>query len=94
MERLVDETDFISTPSYIMDWNESGALAANPPWLDDTFTGAYGAGSLGTAEKGAIWLQDAINEKIGHVDEIIFQHTQRTLKKQHRLNTREGGPVD
>jgi creatinine amidohydrolase len=94
MERVVDETDFISTPSYVMDWNESGALAANPPWLDDTFSGAYGAGSLGTAEKGAIWLQDAIHEKIDHVDEIIFQHTQRTLKKQGRLNPREGGPVD
>jgi creatinine amidohydrolase len=94
MERVVDETDFISTPSYIMDWNESGALAANPPWLDDTLTGAYGAGSLGTTEKGAIWLQAAIDEKSGHVDEIIFQHTQRTLKQQHQLNTREGGPVD
>ena len=52
LERAVDETDFISTPSYYMDWIEGGALVANPPWEDDTRTGAYGAGSLATAEKG------------------------------------------
>jgi len=84
MERVVDETDFISSPSYIMDWNESGALAANPPWKEDTLTGSYGAGSLGTAEKGAFWLQAAIDEKIGHVDEIIFQHTQREKRRVKR----------
>ncbi|UCH58311.1 MAG: creatininase family protein, partial [Anaerolineales bacterium] len=47
---IVDEIDFISTPSYTMDWVEGGALIANPPWEDDTVTGSYGAGSLGTAE--------------------------------------------
>jgi creatinine amidohydrolase len=45
MERVVDETNFISTSSYYMDWVEGGALIANPPWDDDTKTGAYGAGS-------------------------------------------------
>ncbi len=64
MERAVDETEFISTPSYYMDWVEGGALVANPPWEDDTRTGAYGAGSLGSAEKGRIWLQAAIRGKI------------------------------
>ena len=57
LERAVDEMDFISTPSYYMDWIEGGALTANPPWDDDTRTGAYGAGSLGTAEKGAILVE-------------------------------------
>jgi len=89
MERVVDETNFISSSSYIMDWNESGALVANPPWMDDTLTGSYGAGSQGTAEKGAIWLQAAIDEKIGHVDEIIFQHTQRSKRRVNRSNPRE-----
>ncbi|RIK14970.1 MAG: hypothetical protein DCC51_15225 [Anaerolineae bacterium] len=56
MERVVDETDFVSTESYYMDWIEGGALVANPPWDDDTATGAYGAGSLATAEHGRLWL--------------------------------------
>jgi creatinine amidohydrolase len=81
MDRVVDETEFISTPSYSMDWVESGALVANPPWEDDTATGAYGAGSLGTAEKGRLWLEAAISEKVGHVAEIHEQHTRRQAKR-------------
>jgi creatinine amidohydrolase len=77
MDRVVDETEFISTPSYYMDWAEGGALIANPPWLDDTATGSYGAGSLATAEHGAIWLEAAIQEKAGHVDEIHEQYQRR-----------------
>jgi creatinine amidohydrolase len=82
MEKAVDETDFITTPSYFIDWIEGGALIANPPWEDDTRTGAYGAGSLGTAEKGAYWLNAAVQEKITHVEEI---HQQLQLRKQRRL---------
>ncbi len=81
MERVVDETDFVSTPSYTMDWVEGGALVANPPWDDDTQTGAYGAGSLATAEKGRIWLEAAISEKVAHVAEI---HQQHRLREQRR----------
>lgn len=81
MDRVVDETDFISTPSYYMDWAEGGALVANPPWDDDTATGAYGAGSLATAEKGKIWLQAAIAEKVSHVMEIQEQHTRREERR-------------
>jgi creatinine amidohydrolase len=80
LERAVDETDFITTPSYYMDWIEGGALTANPPWQDDTRTGAYGAGSLGTAEKGKYWLEAAIQEKVGHVAEIHEQYRRRRLK--------------
>ena len=36
MERVVDEIDFISTPSYYMDWVEGGSIIANPPWEDDS----------------------------------------------------------
>jgi creatinine amidohydrolase len=81
LERAVDETDFISTPSYYMDWIEGGALIANPPWEDDTRTGAYGEGSLGTAEKGAYWLKVAIDEKVGHVAEIHEQYRRRCARR-------------
>jgi creatinine amidohydrolase len=83
LERAVDELDFISTPSYSMDWIEGGALAANPPWEDDTRSGAYGAGSLGTAEKGKYWLEEAIAEKVGHVAEIHEQYRRRRSRARH-----------
>ncbi|OGO37447.1 MAG: hypothetical protein A2W35_16325 [Chloroflexi bacterium RBG_16_57_11] len=81
MERAVDEVDFIATPNYYMDWVEGGALIANPPWDDDTVTGAYGASSLGTAKKGEYWLQAAIAEKAAHVAEIHEQQTRREAKR-------------
>ncbi len=81
MEKVVDETEFISTPSYYMDWIEGGSLVANPPWTDDTQTGAYGAGSLGTREKGQIWLESAIREKINQVHEIEEQYQRRLPRK-------------
>ncbi|MCJ7432425.1 MAG: creatininase family protein [Anaerolineales bacterium] len=81
MERAVDETDFIATPNYYMDWIEGGSLVANPPWDDDTKTGAYGAGSHATAEKGRLWLEAAIEEKIAHVEEIHEQHERREKRR-------------
>lgn len=81
MERVVDETDFVSTPSYYMDWIEGGSLIANPPWDDDTRTGAYGAGSLATAEKGRLWLEVAVEEKIRHIEEIHEQHERREARR-------------
>jgi creatinine amidohydrolase len=81
MERAVDEMDFISTPAYYMDWVEGGALFANPPWDDDTITGAYGAGSLATVEHGEIWLKTAIREKVSHIDEIREQHSRREARR-------------
>ncbi len=89
MDRVVDETEFISTPSYFQDWVEGGALIANPPWSDDTETGAYGAGSLGTAEKGSIWLHDAIEEKVDQVNEIIEQHERRSAKRLKLKQTKQ-----
>jgi creatinine amidohydrolase len=82
MDRVVDETSFISTPSYYMDWVEGGALIANPPWDDDTKTGAYGAGSLATAEKGKTWLQAAIKEKVSHISEIQLQQQLREERRK------------
>ncbi len=82
LDRAVDETDFVTTPNYYMDWIEGGALTANPPWEDDTRTGAYGAGSLGTAEKGAYWLNVAIEEKVEHVAEIHEQYRRRRERRK------------
>jgi creatinine amidohydrolase len=73
MDRVVSETDFVTTPAYYMDWIEGGALVANPPWDDDTRTGAYGDGSLASAENGRLWLEAAIAEKLDHVREIRDQ---------------------
>ncbi len=81
MECVVDETDFVSTPDYYMDWIEGGSLIANPPWDDDTKTGAYGAGSHATAEKGKLWLEAAIKEKADHVGQIHEQHEQREQRR-------------
>ena len=81
MERVVDEMDFVATPNYYMDWIEGGSLVANPPWDDDSKTGAYGAGSHATAEKGKLWLEAAIKEKAAHVDEIHEQHERREKRR-------------
>ncbi len=85
MERVVDEVDFVATPDYYMDWIEGGSLVANPPWDDDTKTGAYGAGSHGTAEKGRLWLEAAIEEKADHVEQIHEQHERREEEKERGL---------
>jgi creatinine amidohydrolase len=82
MERVVDETEFISTASYYMDWSEGGELVANPPWEDDTQTGAYGAGSVATAENGKLWLETAVIEKAAHVREIDEQFRRREEKRK------------
>lgn len=81
MDEVVDETEFISTPGYYMDWIEGGELIANPPWTDDTATGSYGAGSLATAENGERWLAAAVAEKIAHVREIHEQQERRQAKR-------------
>jgi len=82
MDRAVDEVDFISTDGYFMDWVEGGELVANPPWDDDTRTGAYGAGTLGTAENGRLWLEAAIREKVAHLEEIHEQHDRRAERRE------------
>jgi creatinine amidohydrolase len=84
MQKVVDETHFITTPSYYMDWVEGGALIANPPWEDDSQTGAYGAGSLATVDNGRIWLEAAVAEKAAHVAEIIEQYQRRSARRQER----------
>jgi creatinine amidohydrolase len=81
MERATTETDFIRSPNYYMDWVEGGKLIANPPWSDDTTSGLYGDGTLGTAEKGRLWLSAAVEEKLDMLREIREQHTRRRMKR-------------
>lgn len=94
MDRVKDDVDFIATPNYYMDWVEGGALVANPPWDDDSRYGAYGAGSLSTAEKGQVWLQAAITEKVEHIHEIHEQHRRREQRRKEGFgnwgNTQRG----
>jgi len=70
MDRATREVDFTSTPNYYMDWVEGGSLVANPPWTDDTRSGIYGDGTLGTAAKGRIWLDAATKQKLAIIKEI------------------------
>lgn len=84
MDQATTETEFISSPNYTMDWIEGGRLIANPAWSDDTTSGIYGDGTLGTAEKGRLWLAAAIQEKLEILREIRDQHTRRQMKRAMR----------
>jgi creatinine amidohydrolase len=81
MDRATTEIAFTSTPNYTMDWVESGRLIANPPWHDDTSSGIYGDGRLGTADKGRLWLAAAVQEKLEILQEIREQYTRRWTKR-------------
>ncbi|HSN75420.1 MAG TPA: creatininase family protein [Anaerolineae bacterium] len=87
MAQATTETEFVSTPGYFMDWVEGGRLLANPPWSDDTRSGLYGDGRLGRAEKGRLWLEAAIEEKLESVRELREQHTLRQIKRAWRAET-------
>ena len=84
MSRAMTETDFIATPNYYMDWIEGGRLIANPPWSDDTQTGIYGDATLATAEKGRLWLQAAVSEKLESIAEVQEQQRRRTERRTTR----------
>ena len=80
--RAQRETTFISTPEYYMDWSEGGRLIANPPWTDDTLTGVYGDPTLATPEKGRLWLEAAVAEKVESVAEILEQRRRREERRR------------
>jgi creatinine amidohydrolase/Fe(II)-dependent formamide hydrolase-like protein len=65
-----------------MDWVEAGSLVANPPWSDDTSSGIYGDGRLGSAEKGRKWFEAALEEKVNSLREVREQHHRRQLKRR------------
>jgi creatinine amidohydrolase len=90
-ERARRETDFISTPEYYMDWVEGGRLIANPPWTDDTVTGAYGDPTVATAEKGRLWLKAAVDEKIESIGEVREQQHRRERRRLEQTALPPGG---
>jgi creatinine amidohydrolase len=81
MDRATTETEYIRTPNFTMDWLETGRLIANPPWGDDTASGIYGDGRLGTAEKGRLWLAAAVEEKLEVLHEMREQYLRRRMKR-------------
>jgi creatinine amidohydrolase len=93
MRKVTVETDFISTPNYSMDWIEGGRLIANPPWTDDTRSGLYGDPRPATAEKGRLWLEAAVEERLESMREIRQQHERRTARRKARgLEGGDRGP--
>ena len=90
-ERAQRETDFISTSEYYMDWVEGGRLIANPPWTDDTVTGAYGDPTVATADKGRLWLKAAVDEKIESIDEVLEQQRRRERRRREQAALPAGG---
>ena len=90
-ERARRETDFISTPEYYMDWVEGGRLIANPPWTDDTVTGAYGDPTVATADKGRLWLKAAVDEKIESIGEVREQQRRRERRRREQAALPPGG---
>ncbi|MCB9154897.1 MAG: creatininase family protein [Caldilineae bacterium] len=88
MERATTETQFVSTENYFMDWAEGGKLIANPPWTDDTISGLYGDGTLATAEKGRLWLEAAVEEKLDLAREMREQHALRQSARAWRAEVR------
>lgn len=82
MDRARRETDFIGTSEYYMDWVEGGRLIANPPWTDDTRTGIYGDATVATADKGRRWMEAAIAEKAGSVDQVLEQARRRRERRR------------
>jgi creatinine amidohydrolase len=97
MDRVQDETRFVTTASFGMEWVEAGPLVANPPWEDDTVSGAYGAGSLADADNGAFWFAAAVEEKVQHVREIHDQQRRREARRREgwgRWSRRRAGSPD
>ena len=84
MQKATVETGFISTENYYMDWIEGGRLIANPPWSDDTTSGIYGDATLATAEKGRLWLEAAISEKLELLAEIRMQQERRQARRRSK----------
>ncbi|UCE00730.1 MAG: creatininase family protein [Chloroflexota bacterium] len=62
MDHLNRKVEFNSTSNDSMDWIAGGSLVTNPLWTDDSFSGIYGDGTLGTATKGLIWLEQAAKQ--------------------------------
>ena len=52
-----------------MDWND-GPLSIKGQWSGWTESGVIGDATVATAEKGRIWLDQAVSEICEHIDEV------------------------
>jgi creatinine amidohydrolase len=75
MEKAVTEIPASYTKHVWMDWSD-GALSYMPHWSAITESGVTGDAAAGTAEKGRIWLAQAIREVAEFIGEVATRpHT-------------------
>ena len=69
MDRAVREVPDWDSDHVWMDWND-GPLSVKGPWSGWTESGVLGDATVATAEKGRLWLERAVEEVAGHIDEL------------------------
>jgi creatinine amidohydrolase len=69
MDKAVREIPDWDSDHVWMDWND-GPLSIKGQWSGWTESGVIGDATVATAEKGRIWLEQAVAEICGHIDEV------------------------
>jgi creatinine amidohydrolase len=72
MDKAVTEIPASYTKHVWMDWSD-GALSLMPHWSAITDSGVTGDAAAGTAEKGAIWLEQAAKEVSEFIGEVAYR---------------------
>src|SRR5947209_9232124 len=93
MDRAVREIPDWDSENVWMDWND-GPLSIKGQWSGWTESGVIGDATVATAEKGRLWLDQAVREIAGHIDELARREP-RPGRDHHEgaldaLETREG----
>jgi creatinine amidohydrolase len=69
MDKAVREVPDWGSQHVWMDWND-GPLAIRERWSAWSESGVVGDATLATAEKGRIWLEQAVKEIVDYIDEV------------------------
>ncbi len=69
MDKAVDENSYPEGPNAWMDWTD-GPLQLMPWWNALSHTGVHGEATKATAEKGAVFLDQAVRECVSFVGEL------------------------
>jgi creatinine amidohydrolase len=93
MERAVREIPEWESEHVWMDWND-GPLSVKGAWSGWTESGVIGDATAATAEKGRVWLAQAVREVVSYIDELA-ERRPRPGRDHHddaaiELPTREG----
>jgi creatinine amidohydrolase len=94
MDKAVREIPDWGADHVWMDWND-GPLSIKGQWSGWTESGVIGDATVATAEKGRIWLEQAVSEICEHIDEVA-RRTPRPGRDHHEdsaqmaLRQREG----